>query len=258
MSVKKNDYIVCIPSFNRYKTIGKHTLNMLKENNIPKNKIEIYVVDEEYENYKKLYNDYKIVNGIKGLCNQRNFILSNNKNKNIIFIDDDVTHLYKKNDNKLDLFYDLEDIINLGFKTCNDENTKIWGLYPVCNGLFMKDNITTDLKFIQGCLFGIVNDENSIIKWDYDNGEDSARTLHYYDIYKKIVRINYIAPKTEYKKTKGGLQSIYTKEQREQELKNNFILLKEKYPRLCNVYTKKNGNINIKLHHYKCKYYKCR
>ena len=35
-------------------------------------------------------------------------------------------------------------------------------------------------------------------------------------------------------------------------------LLKEKYPRLCNVYTKKNGDTNIKLHHYKCKYYKCR
>ena len=116
----------------------------------------------------------------------------------------------------------------------------------------MKDNVTTDLKFIQGCIFGIVNDENNIIQWCYDNGEDSARTLHYYDIYKKIVRINYIAPKTEYKKTKGGLQSIYTKEQREQELKNNFISLKEKYPNLCNIYTKKNGYINIKLHHYKC------
>ena len=49
----------------------------------------------------------------------------------------------------------------------------------------MKDNVTTDLKFIQGCIFGIVNDENNIIQWCYDNGEDSAITLHYYDIYKK-------------------------------------------------------------------------
>tara|TARA_R110002012_G_scaffold147312_2_gene305801 strand:+ start:1096 stop:1845 length:750 start_codon:yes stop_codon:yes gene_type:complete len=246
-----NDYIICIPSFNRYKTIGNNTLNMLKENNIPKNKIEIYVVDEEYENYKTLYNDYKIVRGIKGLCNQRNFILLNNKNKNIIFIDDDVTHLYKKNNNKCSLFYDFKDIIELGFKTCLDENTKIFGLYPVWNGLFMKDTITTDLKFIQGCLFGIINDENNIIEWQHDNAEDSARTLHYYDIYKKTIRINYIVPKTEYKKNKGGLQSIYTKEQREKELKNNFILLKEKYPKFCNIYSKKNGDVNIKIHHYK-------
>ena len=198
-----NDYIICIPSLNRYKTRGNNTLNMLKENNIPKNKIEIYVVDEEYENYKTLYNDYKIVRGIKGLCNQRNFILLNNKNKNIIFIDDDVTHLYKKNNNKCSLFYDFKDIIELGFKTCLDENTKIFGLYPVWNGLFMKDTITTDLKFIQGCLFGIINDENNIIEWQHDNAEDSARTLHYYDIYKKTIRINYIVPKTEYKKNKS-------------------------------------------------------
>ena len=245
------DYLICIPSYDRWTTIGKNTLSMLEKNNISKDKIEIYVVEEQYENYKNMYPDYKIVIGVKGLVNQRNFILLQNQNKDIIFIDDDVRHLYKKEGNGQEICTDLEKVINIGFKTCREEETKIWGLYPACSGFFMKHNITTELKFLVGCLFGVINNENSIMDWQYDNGEDSARTIHYYDIYKKVVRINDRCPKTDYKKNKGGYQSIYTTEEREKDLLEKFNLLKQKYPQYCKVYIKKDGKVNIKLHHYK-------
>lgn len=244
------DYLIAIPSYDRVKSLGRNTLSMLEENNIPKDKIEIYVVEEQYEDYKNMYPDYKIVKGVKGVVNQKNFILLENQNKNIVFIDDDIKHIYKKKGNGQEIYTNLEEVIEKGFNTCNIEETKIWGLYPACSGYYMKHNITTNLKFIIGCLFGVINNENSIMDWEHDNGEDSARTLHYYDLYKSVVRINDICPKTDYLKNKGGLQSLYTKEEREKDTAEKFNLLKQKYPQYCKVYTKKNGKVNIKIHHY--------
>ena len=77
---------VAIPSFNRYndlKTI--HHLDGLD--------IYLFVVEEEYEEYRTLYGDKcKIIIGEKGLMNQRNF-MSNyfEENEIICYMDDDIS-----------------------------------------------------------------------------------------------------------------------------------------------------------------------
>ena len=150
-------------------------------------------------------------------------------------------------------FFNLEEIINIGFEKCEEHNTKIWGIYPIDNGYFMKDTISTDLKFIQGTLQGIICDYASspFMLWNEDNCEDFARTLHYYTLYESIIRINYIAPKTKFAKTKGGLQSVYGKDERLKLEKEAMKKLELKYPHLCKVMPKKNGRDTLKLHHYK-------
>ena len=119
----------------------------------------------------------------------------------------------------------------------------------------MKDTISTDLKFIQGTLYGIICDYKThpFMKWNDDICDDFARTLHYYENDGKIIRINYIAPRTKFAKTKGGYQDIYEKDERLKLEKEAFKLLNSQYPNFCKLYTKKNGRDILKLHHYKNK-----
>jgi hypothetical protein len=82
----------------------------------------------------------------------------------------------------------------------------MFGFYSVCNPFFMKEKITTDLRHILGCSFGIINtgseppipiEDNCGLKEDY------FRTCGYYKADGKVVRINYISMKTKYLKNKG-------------------------------------------------------
>ncbi len=58
-----------IPSYNR---AGKvKTIELLKKNNIDIKQIYIFVVEEEYLEYKKHYPEYKIQYEKKGLVNQK-------------------------------------------------------------------------------------------------------------------------------------------------------------------------------------------
>ena len=71
-----SDFVVAIPSYDRPKELKKKTLKMLDENKINKSIITIFVASDEQ---KKIYEaeigtDYKIVVGIKGMVNIRNFI----------------------------------------------------------------------------------------------------------------------------------------------------------------------------------------
>ena len=248
------DYIICIPSYKRFKSLQKHTLQMLQDNNIPNEKIKIYVAPEDYEEYKGLEDKYKIVVGEKGINNQRHFILNDNIGENVVMIDDDILYLLRKDENREKKFFNLEEIIIKGFEECKKEGTKLWGVYPASNGYFMRETITTDLKFIIGTLQGIINDDDKHkLDWYCDQCEDYARSIHYYLLYGKVVRINYICPESRYYLEPGGLQSIYTKEERRLIAETKFKELANKYPHLCRFYTKKDGLANIRLHHYKNK-----
>ena len=92
------DYIIAIPSYKRAELCRDKTLAMLRDNNIPANKIYVYLANkEEKDEYEKIlekctYNE--LVIGIKGLVHQRQFIMSNwTENKNIVFIDDDISKI---------------------------------------------------------------------------------------------------------------------------------------------------------------------
>ena len=72
------DYIIAIPSYKRPETIKTKTLSLLNAHNIPKDKITIFVANEdEYNEYQEsLNNEYKIVVGVPTIGEQRNFIES--------------------------------------------------------------------------------------------------------------------------------------------------------------------------------------
>jgi len=211
----KNDYIVAIPSYKRTETLKEKTLTMLQKYKIPSSKIFIFVADkEEEELYRKAldsksYN--KIVVGIKGLAPVRNFIAGYfPTGKKIVFCDDDIKGFLEfdesKNRHEKELV-SLDSVIKRGFEACLKNNCRLWGVYPTPNGFFMKDTVSTDLKFCVGSFFGIINPGNKALHIPISEKEDYYRTLRMFQLDGCVVRLNFVAAKTAYYKEPGGMQT---------------------------------------------------
>jgi len=210
------DYVVCIPSYKRADVCNEKTLATLHENKIPASKIYVYVANkEEYDLYKatldhKYY--HKLIIGVKGLVQQRQFIMNQWSNgKHIVFLDDDVA--------KIDLSlsslfksHNLDYFIKYAFKECIKYKSYIWGVYAVFNPFFRKTKkeVVTDLNYIVGAFYGIINRPKlkpiqlSITK---ENGqkEDVERTLKYFLHDGIVLRFNKIGFITKYYGKEGGL-----------------------------------------------------
>lgn len=212
LTSKQMDWVIVIPSYNRVETLRQKTLAVLSQYKIPKSKIYVFVANKEQET---LYNELKdhvghIVVGVKGLGEVRNFIFDYfPKGKKLVFMDDDVRSLIefdastKRHEQPL---RSLTTVINRGFAECNKANARLWGVYPVPNGFFMKDTVTTDLRFIIGSFWGCLN-PGSELKLKYGSEkEDYQRTLQFWEADGVVVRLNFVAPKTAYYKEPGGMQ----------------------------------------------------
>jgi len=234
VSRKSGDYIVAIPSYKRTEGLKEKTLAVLKHYNIPPSKIYIFVADkEEEENYRNALEQgsyHKIIVAVKGLSQARNFIAEYFPiGKKIVYFDDDVKGFIEFDETKPrheKPLVSLEKVIQRGFAECVKHGCRFWGAYPSANGFFMKDTVSTDLKFIQGCFFGIFNPGSKELHLP-GNGEkeDYYRTLRMYQLDGCVVRLNYVAPKTSVYGTPGGLQANPDRAKREKEMVE--LLMKE-------------------------------
>jgi len=110
----------------------------------------------------------------------------------------------------------------------------------------MSPNITCDLRFIVGPFFGIINRHNKNLQLTINEKENTQRTLQYWKIDNKVLRLNNITIKTQYYKTKGGMQS--EGKDRKKEAMKSVDFLHKKYPKLTKIYLgKKSGYPEIKL-----------
>jgi len=242
------DYVIAIPSFNRYDTIKKKTLKMLQQNNIPTDIITIFVATSEqkllYE--QELNNDYKIVIGVLGMANIRNFITDYyEEGQKLVCIDDDITSIKLGNiSGKLvTKINNLNEIIINGFNLCKEHDGALWGLHPSnnCRSLKSKNIITTDLKYIIGALYGVINDKS--IKVSIDSAEDFERTILYYKKYGKVVRMNNMSAFTQYYAT-GGMASNGRTTEIDIIEKTKLC---ELFPEYCKIYKTNYNTTNIKL-----------
>ena len=265
-----NKYIIVIPSYNRVDIIQVKTLALLQRHNIRAHKINIFVANQtEYDIYyenipKNLYN--KLIIGVIGLKNQRNYIMNYYpEGTHIVQMDDDLDSIVELVDNTTaqqntqqqiqpqpQLHKETIPITNLNkfilnaFKICNNKNIFLWGVYPLANPYFMTHTTTTDLRFIVGPFWGVINRHNKDLNLTIDEKENSERTLQHWVIDNAVLRFNYIGIKTKYYKNKGGLQS--EDKNRTQEALQSVKYLHNKYPQLTKIYLgKKSGIPEIKL-----------
>jgi hypothetical protein len=259
------NFKIAIPSLSRADIICHKTLKLCKLFNIPQDKIYIFVILPEkcsyiFELKKHNLENINIIVGPIGLDKMRNFITNYfDEGEYLLNMDDDIDAIYKLSidttitDLKkasryklLEIKDDFISLINNTFEICKKENIGLFGIYPVKNGYFMKSlpDITYDLRFCVGTLWGCINDKSIII--NIEEKEDFDRTLQYYIKYGKILRLNTITIKTRYYKTQGGMQQNNI--DRKETSKESCKYLLEKYPKYTKLYNgKKSGIFEVKL-----------
>lgn len=273
-----NKYIIAIPSYKRSDIIQTHTLAVLNRHKIRKECISIFVANqEEHDIYKTtlppfLYNN--IVIGSLGLKNQRNFISNYYpEGQYVVEMDDDIKEIMqlvvkKKNSSKgrsrsqsrsksrskkiiksvktVKPIEDLDAFIRKAFEMCIESNIFLWGVYPLVNSHFMTYKITTDLRFIVGPMWGMINRHRQDLQLTINEKENSERTLQFWKADGAVLRFNNIGIDTKYYKNKGGMQ-FEGKNRKEEALKSVYYLNKM-YPTLTKVsLTKKSGVPEIKM-----------
>jgi hypothetical protein len=219
------DYKIVIPSYKRVDILKTHTLTLLKKHNIDITKIYIFVVPDEYNLYKEAFPDYQIIIGKEGLKEQRNFISEYFPLGTFCFsLDDDIKDVIIKKDNQLLSLDNLEEVLIKGFRDCKNSKASLFGFYPVVNKLWMTESVSESFKFIIGSCFGYIN---SGIRITVSQKQDYQLSVLNYIKDKKVIRYNYISLKSNYYKTKGGLQEAGNRLQIQEE--SVAYLLKE-YP----------------------------
>ena len=211
-----SDWVVVIPSYGRVEILKKKTLATLKEHNIPKDKIYVFVANEEE---KKAYEEGvgsdvgHIVVGIKGLAEVRDFIFDYfPKGKPLVSMDDDIRGFVELvNAKKAKKIGSLSDMFDRGFAECKKAGANFWGVYPTANPFFMKPGVSTDFKFVIGSFWGCFNPGSEIRLAKSHGGmgtekEDYTRTILFWKRDGVIVRLNDVAVQTATYKTPGGLQ----------------------------------------------------
>ena len=228
-------YYVAIPSYDRADSLLTKTLNTLKD--IPSNRIYIFVANEsQYHIYKKIIKGYKIVIGELGITNQRRFIKNYFKEGTcVVSIDDDVEEVNKLNGDKLNKLHNLDIFFKDSFERIKKDNLFIWGIYPVRNPFFMKNSITTKLKFIIGTLYGFIVRHDKDLEPICKEKEDYEQSILYYLKDGGVMRYNNITIKTKFK-AKGGLGLI---DGRYKANKEAAVYLSKKYPQFVSVFKRK-------------------
>ena len=253
---KKVDYIIAIPSYKRAETLRDKTLKTLADYKIDPKKIHVFVANKEEEDeYKKTLEKGtygKIIVGVPKLGPQRNFMSDYYPvGKPIVHMDDDITSFIaydtstKRNEKPLG---NLDAIIQRGFAECKKHDLRLWGIYATPNGYFMGDKVDTDLRYIIGCFYGMLNPGTKGprgIKLELEGDkEDYERSVRFYITDGGVIRMRFVAPKTAYYTEKGGLQEFRTKKT----ILDGAQWMAKKFPEYATLnLTKKSGHPELRL-----------
>jgi hypothetical protein len=229
---------VAIPSYRRAQRLKEATLSLLQKHQVPSDRIDVFVADndEEWDYATTLTaGTYgRMIVAVPGMGAVRNWMTDYyDEGDHILFIDDDITDFLTISD----ALFDLCKFIDQAFEECAGLDLQLWGLYPVANRFFMKDVATTDLRYIIGSMYGVVNDKS--IRVTLDDGEDKQRTCISYLKYGGVLRYSWVSAKTKYYREPGGMQATRTLERQ----RASGIALLEQFPNLLARKDKKDGKI---------------
>lgn len=272
------NFTIVIPSYSRADIVASKTLRVCAAAAMPLSRIFLFVVESEFCSYKAAvsnagFSDINIVVGPLGLHNMRNFITDYfDEGAPLLHMDDDIDAFLQLSINEavidtkkaaryqlqLQSFGKLIETFNAAFETCKRDGIRLFGIYPVANGYFMKDlpARTYDLRFCVGVCWGVLN--TKAVRISIEEKEDFERTLLFYEKNRKILRLNDITVKTKYYKTKGGMQARSAADGGAEDSEGprdritaskvscNYLL--DKFPEYTRLYTsKKSGIYEVRL-----------
>ena len=248
---KKMSWVIAIPSYKRAETLRDKTLAALKTYKIPKDKIHIFVANKEEEaTYKatldpSTYGHMHIA--VPGMAAVRNYITRYFPiGKPIFNLDDDIRGFLeysptaRRHEKPLS---NLTSVIEEGFAAARKTGFRLFGFYPVPNGFFMKSTCSTDLKYVIGSAWGIIN-PGPILTVTIDDKEDYLRTVMMYLLDGGVLRFNNVSMQSAYYKETGGMQETRTMKRIETSAKAMVAA----FPDLVKInLTKKSGMPEVRL-----------
>lgn len=228
---------IAIPTYKRAQIIDTLSLALLKKCSIPNESVYLFLSNaEEYKEYSYLLQDgYNLVytKDLYNLQEKHNYIQDYfDVGERIIVMEDDIRSLKRKDDNRVIEYTDFKTMVQDGWHACDKKGTKLWGIYPIPNGMFMSESITSDLVCITGYLFGIEITKDKFLRCNTENKHDYERSILHYIKYGSVCRLDYIAQYSQSFTGKGGLQAQHTNSGRcENEIKGCEYLTK-RFPHL--------------------------
>ena len=244
------DRVYVIPSYDRPLELKLKTLSTLKRYGIDKDKIFVFVANnEEYNKYVGMLDPdtYKdIIVGEKGIRNQRKYISKFfQTNIHIISMDDDIEEIYfRLNEKEQIVIEDLNNFINDAENKMKENGAYLWGVYPVNNPYFMpKKEISTDLQFVIGVFHGYINrhEEDLYPNILSESKEDYEQSILFYKKDKSIIRFNNIRFKTKFNAVGGLGKDRFDMNKLAQDY------LKETYPTFIKSWDRKCGTPEVKF-----------
>jgi hypothetical protein len=198
---------VCIPTYERYLTLGGATLRYLHSIGYPREKIILFVASDDQA---RLYRDWveehlygQIVVGVLGLVQQRNFITKWLSSDEIfISMDDDVQIV--KVMTGFNIYWIIADAITK-LKT-NDYG--LAGIMPNSDARRFKTGFTMHLAHIVGSFYICKNNHSLLLDCDpviQEAKEDIYRSLQYFIVYGRILRYRSAGVQTVYRNPNGGI-----------------------------------------------------
>ena len=251
--MKSLPYELAIPSFRRPETLCKKTLNYLCQTDVNPNRVTLFLSDPseraQYESALATHHpglSLKIEASVLGIGAARNLICAHYPPGSCVFsLDDDIEGLYTRIDRRnVVLCRDLDSLISESFRLCNWSGIRLWGISPTDNPWFMEPVITTDLRYIVACAYGFIANDEERLKVTLEDKEDFERSIRYYLADGRVMRINWVGPKTKYYTEPGGMQATRTKLR----VKVSAFKLTKMFPELCELNTsKRSGWAEVKL-----------
>jgi hypothetical protein len=223
---------LAIPSFQRQELIQRKTLKFLHAHDYPAELIYVFVASEEektlYENSVPFYLYGKIVVGVSGLVQQRNFITDYFDDEEIIVcMDDDIDNIHCLNKDFLSL-------VKYGVTLLEVKTGGLFGIRPNNDARLYTFATTSHLAFIIGS-FHIRRNHHSI-RLTLAQKHDYEMSILYFLRYKKIFRYASAGVKTKYFQNPGGLGFDNVRLKNMQECVDELI---KRYPLMCKSKPKK-------------------
>lgn len=130
------------------------------------------------------------------------------------------------------------------WRMCSLTGIRLWGIYPVANQFFMQNTMTTDLRYVIGAFWGVVNTRDKKLAVTLDDKEDFERTMKFYLADGGVIRVNYVATDSNFYGEEGGMQV----ERTERRVEESAKILAKRYPYLCTAFLKKTtGHWELRL-----------
>ena len=252
------NFEIAIPTYNRPKIIGRKTLKLLMDFGVNSSKILIFLRDEEQQKLyeKEIGNSFRFhLTGQTGIDSTRNYLREYyhtceeaKKLDGVLFMDDDITQLCEMGKPIKSPFLDL---VEYFFLETKKRNLRLWSVNAFDNSFFMKDNISTNLRYCIGAFQGLILDRKKpIIFCDVGHFEDFQFSIEHFIEDGGVVRFDKYGITTKYFEEKGGIcGSLGGLKNRQKEMEENAKYMCERYGEMCRLKVKKIGH-DLRLNHF--------